>query len=297
VSDVLVLERITRNAALGLRFWDTATATDLVDDLSVAVFAADNPQGRQPAIENPSGIYVAHKVPGLRAFEFGFDDPLAGSPPNTVSRRIEVTDPASRFLPVAFDAALPLGGLFTFVAPWLSPPQPVSLPALGGLPPLPLVERVPLFAAPARPLPAPLGVVYAQLRSDVSQKAAAWCMLGVSLDGVLCGLGLADVEGRVAAMFPFPEPPRRVFASPSPAHDDFAWDLTLSAYWSPALRQTPAPPIPDLAEILRGLDTPINVITSRTPPGVPLSLSYRQPVTVRTAGATGPDAPYLFVSA
>jgi hypothetical protein len=297
MSDVLVLERITRNAALGLRFWDTPTATDLLDDLAVAVFPPANPLSRQPAVENPSGIYVAHKVPGLRAFEFGLNNPLAASPPDTVPRRIEVADPAGRFLPLAFDAALPAAGLFTFLAPWLSPPQPVSLPSLGGLAPLLLVERIPLFAAPARPLPEPLGVVYAQLRSDVSQQAAAWCLLGVSLDGVLCGLGLADVEGRVAAMFPFPEPPRRALASPPSAHDDFAWDLTLSAFWSPALRRTPPPSIPDLADVLDSLGTPINVIASRTPPAPSLRLSYRQPATVRTAGMAGPDASYLFVSA
>ncbi len=297
MTDVAVLDRVTLRPALALRFWDTAAATDLVEDLAVAIFPPANPLVRQTAQMNPSGIYVAHTVSGLREYELGQSEPGAASPPGVVPRRIEVTDPDGRFQPLAFDAALPVDGLFTVAAPGLSPPQAPNLPSLGGLPPLSLAGLVPLFCAPARPLPEPLGVVYAQLRSDLSRQPAAWCLLGVSLDGVLCGLGLADDLGRVAVMFPFPEPPRRALASPPTAHDDFAWDLTLSAYWSPALRSLPAPVIPDLADVLASLSAPVGVVASRTPPAPALRLSYRQPVTVRTAGATGADASFLFVSA
>jgi hypothetical protein len=297
VTDVLVRETVTRNAALGIRFWDTAEATALVDGLDVELFAPANPAKRRRCVPNRSAVYVAHAVPGLHDYEYGFEGAPGASPPQALRRRIEMTDPAGRFLPIAFDADLPHRGIFSFAAPWLSPPQAVTLPTEAGSPPLALVERIPLFSAPARPVPDPLGVAYAQLRDDATRKPVAWCLLGVTIDGVMRGLGLSDIEGRVAVMFPFPEPPRRAISSPPAAHDDFAWEVTLTAFRSWVSPPAEPPGIPDLAQVLESLDSPATVITTRNPPGTPFRLGYRQPLTARTAGGAGEDAAYLFVSA
>jgi hypothetical protein len=298
MTSVHVWERVTRHAALGLRFWDPAEATSAVDGLMVEVYPRSNPRSRSRARPNRSGVYVAHAVPGLHDYEFGFGDALAGSPPRP-PYRVEVRDPWGRFLPIAFDADLPARGLFTLAVPWLSPPRGLDLLAAQGSP-APAIEGIPLFSAPTRPVPDPLAVVYAQLMEDASPpsgRPAAACLLGVSIDGVLCGLGLADREGRVAVIFPYPEPPRRSLASPPVARDDFAWEVELTAFWSPRSPAREPSEIADLADVLGSLGAPRAVIVSRVSASMPLSLTYRQPLTARTAGGAGADASYLFVSA
>jgi hypothetical protein len=294
---VAVRERVTRHAALGLRFWDAVQQTSAIDGLVVEVFPRSHPRARSWAVPNRSGVYVAHRIAGLHDHEFGNVDPRAGSPPGTTPHRVEVRDPSQRFLPLAFDADLPARGLFTCVVPGLSPPRAMTLPTEPGSPALPLIGRIPLFSAPTRPVPDPCAAVYAQVREEDGGRAAG-CLLGVSIDGFLCGLGLADDEGRVVVMFPYPEPPRRSLASPPEARNDFTWEVELTAFWSPPSPVPEPPGIADLAVILESLERPpATVIVSRVSPAVPLRLGYRQPLTVRTAGATGVEASYLFVSA
>jgi len=305
---VRVIERVTRNTPLGVRFWDAAGATGAVDGLQVEVFPRANPRARVRAWPNRSGVYVARRLP---AFGGSASPPLPGSRDWEGSgaegdalwamaaarpHRVEVRDPLGRFLPFAFDADLPARGLFTWLAPWLSPPQPVALPGEAGSPPPPLLERVPLFSAPSRPPPSAMAVVRAQLREQGTGRPAAWTLLGVSVDGVTRGLGLSDAQGRVAVVFPYPEPPRMLLSSPPEARNDFTWTVELTAFGAPASPPGPVPERADLAELLAGLATPRTVIESLASPAAPLRLAYRQELTVRTAGAAGDDASYLLIA-
>ena len=296
------LETLSRNAPLGLRFWDTATATSTIYGLHVEVFPRNNPRARTVAQMNRSGVYVVHQrplsfpPPSPRDFEFSDAEPdvLWSTPTRTY--RVEVTDPEDRFLPIAFDADLPARGVFTWRAPFLSPPQAVTLPGEAGSPPPLLIERVPLFSAPSRPLPEPLAVVYAQIREMGTGRDAAWIVLTVAIDGVVRGVGLADASGRVAVMFPYPEPPRVSLASPPEARNDFTWQLALGAFWWSGSPPAAVPPIPDLADVFASLSTPRTVIESTVSPAAPLRLTYREALTARTAGLSGSDASLLFVS-
>ena len=289
------LERVTRHAALGLRFWDIATGETAVDGLRVTVFPRNNPHRPVEARPGPGGVYAAHRLPGLVDWSFTeAEPPQALWPVATRPFRVEVDDPLGRYLPLAFDADLPARGLFTWLAPWLSPPQAVPVPQSAGSPPPLLAERIPLFSAPARTLPEPLAVVYAQLADLASGQELAWALLAVAIDGVPRGLGLADEHGRVAVMFPYAEPPRPLLASPMPAHDDFAWEIELTAYGAaPSSPPAAVPRRGDLAPVLHSLDAP--VVTSLFSPPAPLRLSYRRPLVVRTEGAAG-AASLLFVA-
>lgn len=305
-------EVVQRNAALGLRFWDIAAATSLIDGLRVEVFPIARPQARRRATANPSGVYVAHRVDGLAAFEFdtaepagqAWNDAAQTSPAQGGRYRVEVSDPQGRYLPIAFDADLPARGLFSWLAPWMSPPQPILWPGDATSPPQWLIERIPLFSAPSRPPPQPLAVVYAQLREAGSGRIPAWSLLAVDIDGARCGLGMADAEGRVAVMFPYPEPPRALLASPPQARSDFRWTVELSAYWSevsPPLPATvdPSTPdrsIPDLGEVLGQLAAPRAVIDSLSSPAPPRRLDYRRPLTAKTEGQDAADASWLLLS-
>ena len=296
MSGLRVVEQLTRNAALGVRFWDTAEGTSVIDGLEVWVFSRANPRLRTRAEVNRSGVYVAHRVPGMHAFEFDDAPPDVLWATATRPYRVEVVDPSGRFLPIAFDADLPVRGLFTWHAPWLSPPQPIVLPGDVGSPPQLLLERVPLFSAPSRPVPEPLAVVHAHLRELGTERDAAWGLLTVSIDGETRGLGLADAGGRVAVFFPYPEPPRMSLASPPEARNDFTWQVDLTAYWSPGSPPRAVPAIADLADVFAALATPCHVVESIASPAMPLRLTYRQALTARTAGAVGADASFLFLS-
>jgi hypothetical protein len=135
------------------------------------------------------------------------------------------------------------------------------------------------------------------LRELGTRQEAAWSLLGVAIDGRMQGLGLSDRHGRVAVIFPYPEPPRMSLASPPEARSDFTWELELTAF-VPLLPPPPepVPEIPDLAEVLGALGTPRGVVLGSASPPMPLRLGYRQPLTVRTAGMTGADASNLWIS-
>lgn len=302
---------VQRNVALGLRFWDVAAATSLVDGLVVEVFPRANPNARRHALPNPSGVYVAHALAGLRAFECHetadtepVDEPWraaqAGSPSLAAGYRIEVRDPRGRFLPIAFDAELPARGLLSWSAPWFSPPQPITLPGtLPGASPSPpqvLLDRIPLFSAPSRPTPEPLAVVRAQMREADSARVAAWALLGVEIGGESVGLGLADREGRVSVMFPYPEPPRTPLSSPPEARSDFRWIVALTAYAATSSPPAEVTEIPDLADVLAQLASPRAVVDGLASPAPLRRLEYRVPMTARTEGQLEADASWLLVS-
>ena len=132
VTGVAVLERVARHCALGIRFWDSAGATSNVEGLQVEVTPRANPHARALALPNRSGIYVAHAVPGLRDFEYSTEPSETLWTAALRPYRVRVTDPEGRFLPMEFDAGLPVRGLLTWLAPWLSPPQPIALPGEDG---------------------------------------------------------------------------------------------------------------------------------------------------------------------
>lgn len=297
--NVAVLERVQRHAPLGLRFWDTAAATSSIDGLEVDVFPRTRPQARTRAFVNRSGVYVALGVVGLRDFEFNDVEPAELWSAATRSYRVEVRDPRGRFLPIAFDADLPMRGLCTWRAPWFSPPRAISLPGEAGSPPQLMIERIPLFSTPQRPVPEPLAVVYAQLRESGADRAAAWVLLTASIDGDVRGLGLADREGRIAVMFPYAEPPRSTLSSPPSARNDFRWQVGLEAYYNIGSPQVAAPEIPDLGFVLSQLDARRELLGSTLSPTLPLPalpLEYRVPLSARTEATPAGPSSFLFVS-
>jgi len=290
------LEVLRRHTALGLRFWDVATGAVAIDGLFVEVYPQARPDARSQAVVNRSGVYVCHRVAGLRDFEFDADTapdaPWAGA----VQRpyRVEVSDPQGRFQPMAFDAALPARGLSTWLVPWLSPPQPIVLPGDTGSPPAPRVGLVPLFSTPSRPLPDPLAVVYAQMREAGTERDAAWALLGVAIGGQPRGLGLADAQGRVAVMFPYPEPPRRPFASPPEARSDFGWSVELTPYWTSASPPLQTSAMAFLAAVLAQLSNPRVPLEAGASPSQPWRLDYRVPLTARSPSLAPPADALLY---
>ena len=294
IPSVRVLERISRRAAFGLRLWDIAGATHLADGLEIEVTPRERTGSATRAFPNRSGIYCASGMPGLRPFELGDADDSAAWSAALRPYRVTVRDPQGRFLPFAFDADLPVRGLFDW------PGSPPALPGISGSPPMPIIAGVPLFSAASRPAPGTLAAVHAELREFGSERPAAWCLLTVSIDATVCGIGLADDQGRVAVLFPYPERPRPTLASPSPAINDFRWSIELAAYYVPRPPEAPAPAVADLAQVLAQLASPRPLFHSTASPPQTLPaqpLEYRVPLTVRTDVTPSGPSSYLYLNA
>lgn len=281
---VQIWERATRRAPIGLRLWDAVTATHLLNGLEIDVVARARPQSCTRAFVNRSGIYCAMGLPGLRDFELGNDEDDVEIWRTALRHyRVEVRDPSDRFQPFIFDADLPVRGLFN----WTSPIKSLILPTDNGSPPVSMVGHIPLFSKPSRQVPGTFAVVRSQLRENGTDKPAAWCLLTVSIDKIVRGVGVADKEGRVVIIFPYPERPRPVLTSPLSAINDFRWNIELAAYYVPQPETVLAPDIPDLAAILGQSDSPCTIF----PETSQLEIEYGKSLTVRSQ-----DSSFLFVN-
>jgi hypothetical protein len=182
------LDRVVRTTPLGLRPWDVAMDTPAQPGLRVSCRLRG---GRTvPAFPTPSGCYAVRSIPGLHAAEFPEDeDGYWYSPPVRVRVTVEIADPLRRYLPEEVDAELPHRGLLTPSCPAPGPDGPV----------------VPLFTAPARPVPPGFAVVRAELELS-GGGPASWAELSLVLPDGTRVRGFADGAGRATVLFPWPEP-------------------------------------------------------------------------------------------
>ncbi|MGZ8157259.1 MAG: hypothetical protein ACXWT1_04440 [Methylobacter sp.] len=290
-----VLESITHHAPLGMRMWDIATIGDSILGLEIIVRSGER---FSRTFTNRIGAYSALDVPGLKQFELNSDSEVDW---NAQKRhcRIEVSDPEDRFLPFSFDVNLPIRGLYAWPTVQLSPPRTLGLPIELVSPLFQIAGHVPLFSSPTRSVPDTIAVVRTELRESVSGLPAAWCLLTVSVDSVIRGIGLSDKEGRVAILFPYPEPPKpRLTSSPPAAKNDFNWIIKLEAYYSKLNVNSSMPGIPDLGEVLDQFSSPRTLFySSMSPPQkIPtLTLEYRVPLTVPSERTTAKESSFLFV--
>lgn len=260
-----LLERVVHVAPLGVRFRDAITGAQVTDGLMVEAYpkaaalkrrrVEDEVFGRRRAFANRSGTQVLMSVPGLRRFETGeVEEDLwdEESPPGTRRFVIEVTDTHGRYLPFSFEARLPAKGLFI----WDENPLPPESP------PVPqLSDGLPLFSAPARMPPAGMVAIRAEMWDETAEAPASYALLEARYKGVLLGRGMANEDGRVALIIPYPPPARMPHTSPPgsppsssgtiPPLTQQQWTIDLTARYGP----TGSPPVfaqqfPDLYTVL-----------------------------------------------
>ena len=163
-----VLEQVRRLAPLGLELLDAASGRRVGDGLVVRVAPVGRPQRVVIADANPSGIFVAHDLPGLGNWSHGGDEPLPHP-----EYDIGIDDRLGRFLPCRLRLALPAAGL--------------AHPACRA--------DIPLFSAPTRVVPG-LAAIRAEIVNHATGKPAAWSVVEVR------HAGRPAASGRSIAVLP-----------------------------------------------------------------------------------------------
>ena len=218
-------EQVDLHAPLGIGFWDTVTNTLVDHGLSVTLRPRHVTESRLRSSVSIRGIHVFHRLPGIAAPSTAPDEQGSGSPAALRHYILDVSDEAGRFLPFSFDVECPASGLFLPACLHASPPQSAYLP---------------LFSAATRTAPGAMAVVRAELRDARTGAPAAWALVRAEYQGHELGRGLADAEGKLILIFPFPEPQP---ASP-PAGYPWRWPIRLlAAYASPAGAVSTHPPL------------------------------------------------------
>jgi hypothetical protein len=269
-----VIERLSKVAPLGVRFWDEVSHKSIGDGLIVNAYRATQPDRRFALTINRANVFVLQSVPGLRDVEFGAGDQAywddLPSPQNFV---IDVRDTAGRYLPFTFTADVPTRDLFAWICG--SPPEQ---------------SGVPLFSTPTQSVPGGYGVIRAELR-DESQfdtrtqeyASASWAMLEAWYDGQRVGRGLADQQGRIVVLFSYPEPINPPISSPPTprtALTSQVWPIELRVFYS----SLSASQAPDLCAALS--QSPATLLSALSPP-TPLTsvnVAYGADAIVKTVG-------------
>lgn len=221
-----------RTATLGLRFWDPVASVFVGDGLRVVAYPAVDPSRRAKAVANLSGdTWVFHKLPGMASLERGEGD--AGfwgpPPPKTRAYVIEVDDDRGRFVPVQLTLDAPARGPFAW-----TPPVGVTLPAM---PP----GAVPLFSSATRTVPQGMAVIRADLWDGTAGAPAAWAVVTAAVEGLVGVLGIADAEGKLALIFPYPAPiGGGIDGLTGVRLTDQEWPVALSAGYEKAAGKVPA---------------------------------------------------------
>jgi hypothetical protein len=149
---------------------------------------------------------------------------------------------------------------------------------------------LPLYSSPTRPVPGGMAVLRASLWDASADAPAAWALLEARVNGQPVVRGYADGGGRVALLFPYPEPPPPSQQNPPPAtaFTKQEWPVALFASYAP---QSPAPRLPDLNATLNQPRATVWADAARTTPLLKATLRSGQQLVVRSNEASTDAAP------
>jgi len=277
------VERFSIVTTLGIRFWDPAFDVQVNDGLAVTAYPFGARRPATTAFSTPSGVYAFQGLPGLRDIEYPRGDPESpGSLPAKLRFLIEVSDTASRFLPMAFFVDAPFDGIF-----------PTDVPQAPGAAAPPGFY---LFSAPTRGATPLVAVVRAQVSEVVdaaTDQPASYAVMEIDTPSGDPWIGIADDRGSVALLFPYPTftGTSNVPSStmPSAAMAQQSWPITLRIRYQPsALSFPPGTVLPELRSVLA--QSPAAIFIQRAmPPGqalasLPATLVFGEELTMRSAG-------------
>lgn len=278
MSSVLELQaqdRVSWVAPFGVQFCDAVTHTPIRMGLEVLIRLQEQPQQQMRAHANSSGIMLAHRLPGMAARIAGMGDAeFWRNPPPTRDYEIQVSDRMGRYLPLRFQASLPLRGLCVPESLRRSPP---------------MSSEIPLYSSPSRSRPGPMALLRSQLRDVASDQPVPWALVEAWHQGRMLGRGVADASGQVLLMFAYPEPERRAGSPPAANNASppgtpalFSWELELRVFSS----DLPADLAPDCDLLLS--QPAVTPLLAQSPP-LPLAqltLHFNREIALTTAGSS-----------
>ena len=284
---LVVLDRLTSVAPLGLRFHDVSTGTAIGDGLNVSAYPLGQPKAACVLSPNRRGVFILHHAPGLRTVENGTgdDDYWTNLPPRK-DFVIEVRDDQYRFVSFQFIAALPNRGIYQWHEPVAgSPPSQTT--------------SIPLYSSPARTAAAGVAVVRADLWDPTrgpKGSEAPFAVLELYDNDRFVARGIADQKGHVALMFPYPAPKRFAPSSPptsplgsppraaGPALTDQVWTFRVRALY--AVQSPPQIPsndaLPDLRALLLQREARLWADEAQTDQLLEVAVQFGQPLILRS---------------
>jgi hypothetical protein len=284
---VILLDRLTTVAPLGLRFHDASTGQVVGDGLNVSAHPLGQPHSVRDLIPNRRGVFVLHDAPSLRTVENGIGDDDYWENLPRKDFVIEVRDGQNRFIPFQFVAALPHRGVYE----WQEPAM--------GSPPTTTTRSIPLYSAPARIAPAGMAVIRVDLwdpTREVMGAEAAAAVLELYDKDSFVARGIADQKGRVALMFPYPapinfapsSPPGSPLGSPpraaGPALTDQVWAFSVRALY--AIQSPPQMPsndsLPDLRALLSQPPAVLWADEAQTDELLDVAVQFGQPLILKS---------------
>jgi hypothetical protein len=291
---LIVLDRLTMVAPLGLRFQDATTGDTVRDGLTVTAYPIKRSTARRTLITNRRGIYALHDAPGLRDLVNGAGDPdYWDNLPATKDFVIEVVDQQARFIPFQFVVGLPVQWNKVESSP-------------------PAIKNVQLYSAPARTAPAGMAVVRADLWDPTIGSAgagAASAVLELYDNDQLVARGIADEQGKIIVPFPYPAPRSFPIISPPgsppvsrPALTDQSWTFQVRALYASAVPLETSSPesLPDLQSVLSQPEAALWTDEARTEElqEVAVQFGYEKVLRSRSSSASPPDREYpvLFIT-
>lgn len=270
----VILDRLTRVAPLGLRFWDALTNTFISDGLQVTAIpkVTSGVFSGKPvnAFPNRSGVFVFHALPGLREAEFGAgDDAYWSAPPAQKNFIVTVIDTLNRFLPFTLDLVAPVHRILDFSCAGGKPTPKLPTQPDG---------VVPLFSAPGRNAPGSVAVLRAGIVRG-SSGPARWAMVEAYSKNKIVARGVADHNGQVALFFPYPKIVLNNPMDNRPPLTEQTWPIDLKVF---SALSPPTGSPPDLCEVVSQPEAnPLRELAPNKPLQT-LDLTFGQELIVKT---------------
>lgn len=269
----ILLEKLLIRTPIGLRFWDHGAGKAVNDHLEVKTWPREGGQSPIHAMRNPSGIYSFHGLPGLRDWEYPIkDEELGASPPFSKQFIVKIEDTQRRFLNVAAIMEAPQPDDRIFVSNVESPVE--------------ADKGFRLFSAPTRSATSYLAMIRAYLWDKSKNKAASYAVLKVSFNGN-AWTGIADENGMIAVLFPYPIIMRSLDVSPPssriPLHEQ-SWEIKVRAFYGGTdMTHLPYAKLPNLAHILKQTQVKIYETEVNFKDELSVTLTIGQELVLRTS--------------
>jgi hypothetical protein len=289
VTDVAILERLTRVTPLGVRLLDVATGSFVSDGLTADLSPSANPERLTHGTVNRSSVFVFNGLPGMSAVESGEgDDAYWAAQIPRYPFVLDVQDTQNRFLPFTLDVVLPVRRLLTFgfgsplASPLSSPPASAD-------------RWLPIYSAPSRLLPDGMAALRAEIVDSGTGQPAAWALVNVKAPGQPLATGMADAAGRVFVPFNYPKPIVTLGSpgSPSLPVTEQTWTIDFTVRYS---RATPIPSTPDLAAALAQQAATAWQDVARTTPWMQATLRFGRELVLASLDAGGTPSSTLLIS-